>query len=59
MWGAVCDMNTIMEVAARHGLRVIEDGCQAVGGSYEGRKVGTIGDIGAFSFNYFKKHDGR
>ncbi len=54
MWGAVCNMNAIMEVAAKHGLRVIEDGCQAVGGSYEGRKVGTIGDIGAFSFNYFK-----
>ena len=54
MWGAVCDMNAIMEIAARRDLRVIEDGCQAVGGSYEGRKVGTIGDIGAFSFNYFK-----
>jgi len=54
MWGAVCDMNAIMEIAARYDLRVIEDGCQAIGGSYEGRKVGTIGDIGAFSFNYFK-----
>jgi dTDP-4-amino-4,6-dideoxygalactose transaminase len=54
MWGAICNMNAILEVARKHDLRVIEDACQAVGGSYEGHKVGTIGDIGAFSFNYFK-----
>ena len=54
MWGAACNMNAIMEIAARHGLKVIEDACQGVGGGYEGRKFGSIGDIGAFSFNYYK-----
>ena len=54
MWGAACDMNAIMEIAERRGLIVIEDACQGVGGGYEGRKFGTIGHIGAFSFNYYK-----
>jgi dTDP-4-amino-4,6-dideoxygalactose transaminase len=54
MWGAACDMNAIMEIARRRGLIVIEDACQGVGGSYEGRRMGSIGDIGAFSFNYYK-----
>ena len=54
MWGASCNMDALMEVAGKHDLRVIEDACQAVGGGYEGRKVGTIGDVGAFSFNFFK-----
>jgi len=54
MWGAACDMNAIMEIAERRGLTVIEDACQGVGGGYEGRKMGSIGHIGAFSFNYYK-----
>jgi dTDP-4-amino-4,6-dideoxygalactose transaminase len=54
MWGAACDMNAIMDIARRHDLIVIEDACQGVGGSYEGRKFGSIGHIGAFSFNYYK-----
>lgn len=54
MWGLPCNMGAIMEVAQRHGLRVVEDACQAVGGGYEGRMLGSIGDIGTFSFNYFK-----
>jgi dTDP-4-amino-4,6-dideoxygalactose transaminase len=54
MWGAACDMDAIMAIAERHGLLVIEDACQGVGGGYEGRKLGTIGHIGAFSFNYYK-----
>jgi dTDP-4-amino-4,6-dideoxygalactose transaminase len=54
MWGTTCDMDAIMEIARRRKLLVIEDACQAVGGSYKGRKLGTIGDIGAFSFNYYK-----
>jgi dTDP-4-amino-4,6-dideoxygalactose transaminase len=54
MWGAACDMNALMEIARRRGLIVIEDACQGVGGSYEGRRMGSIGDIGAFSFNYYK-----
>jgi dTDP-4-amino-4,6-dideoxygalactose transaminase len=54
MWGAACGMDAIMSIAQRRGLIVIEDACQAVGGAYEGRALGTIGLLGAFSFNYYK-----
>src|SRR5579864_9475764 len=54
MWGAACDMDAIMNIARRRNLIVIEDACQGVGGGYEGRKLGSIGHIGAFSFNYYK-----
>ena len=54
MWGTACDMDAIMKIAARRNLIVIEDACQGVGGGYKGRKLGTIGDIGCFSFNYYK-----
>ena len=54
MWGAACDMDAIMAIARRHDLIVIEDACQGVGGGYEGRKFGSIGHVGAFSFNYYK-----
>jgi dTDP-4-amino-4,6-dideoxygalactose transaminase len=54
MMNVVCNMEAIMAIAEKHGLLVIEDACQAVGVSYKGRRVGTIGDIGAFSFNQFK-----
>ncbi len=52
--GNPCRMDEILRVAAKHGLRMVEDGCQACGASYRGRKVGTFGDIGAFSLNFFK-----
>ncbi len=54
MWGAACDMDAIMKIAAKHDLFVLEDACQAVGGGYEGRKLGSIGHAGAYSFNYYK-----
>jgi dTDP-4-amino-4,6-dideoxygalactose transaminase len=54
MWGAACAMDAIMEIAARRNLIVIEDACQGVGGGYDGKKFGSIGHIGAFSFNYYK-----
>jgi dTDP-4-amino-4,6-dideoxygalactose transaminase len=54
MWGAACDMDAIMRVGAKHDLLVLEDTCQGIGGGYEGRKLGTIGHAGAFSFNYYK-----
>jgi dTDP-4-amino-4,6-dideoxygalactose transaminase len=54
MWGTACAMDRIMEIARRRNLIVIEDACQGVGGGYRGRKLGTIGDIGAYSFNYYK-----
>ena len=54
MWGVVCDMKRIMRVARKHDLYVVEDACQCVGGAYQGRMLGSIGHIGAFSFNYYK-----
>jgi dTDP-4-amino-4,6-dideoxygalactose transaminase len=54
MLNLVCDMDRINAVAQRHGLIVIEDACQAVGVSYKGRRVGSIGHLGAFSFNHYK-----
>ncbi|HRX34826.1 MAG TPA: DegT/DnrJ/EryC1/StrS family aminotransferase [Aestuariivirga sp.] len=54
MWGAACNMGAIMDIAKRRNLLVIEDSCQGVGGGYEGRKFGSIGHIGAFSFNFYK-----
>jgi dTDP-4-amino-4,6-dideoxygalactose transaminase len=58
MWGAACDMDAIMAIAERRNLIVVEDACQGVGGGYEGRKFGSIGHIGAFSFNYYKNMTG-
>ncbi|HYF47892.1 MAG TPA: DegT/DnrJ/EryC1/StrS family aminotransferase [Planctomycetota bacterium] len=52
--GLPCDMDAIMAVAKKHNLKVIEDACQAHGAKYKGRKVGTIGHCGAFSFNQNK-----
>jgi dTDP-4-amino-4,6-dideoxygalactose transaminase len=54
MWGLPCNMDAIMAVAEKNGVKVLEDACQAVGGGYEGRMLGSIGHAGAFSFNYFK-----
>ena len=54
MLNLVCDMDAIGRLAAEHGLAVIEDACQAVGVTYKGRRVGSLGDIGAFSFNHYK-----
>ena len=49
VWGNPCDMDGIMQVAKRHGIKVIEDCSHAHGATYRGRKVGTIGDVGCFS----------
>jgi dTDP-4-amino-4,6-dideoxygalactose transaminase len=54
MNGFAADLDPIMKLAASHGIFVIEDACQAVGGSYRGRRLGSIGDVGAFSFNQAK-----
>ena len=50
LYGQPCDMDPIIDIAKRHNLFVIEDACQAIGAEYKGKKVGTIGDIGCFSF---------
>ena len=54
MLGNPCDMDAIMAIAKKHNLYVIEDCCQAVGASYKGKRVGTIGHMGAYSLNVFK-----
>ncbi len=54
MWGTTCNMNAIMKIAKKKNIFIIEDACQGVGGGYEGKKLGTIGHVGAFSFNYYK-----
>ena len=54
MLGNPCDMDRILAIAKKHGLLVLEDCCQAFGASYKGKRVGTMGQIGAFSLNLFK-----
>ncbi len=54
MCGSACDMDSLMSLAREKGLKVVEDNCQSTGASYKGRKLGTIGDAGAFSFDYVK-----
>ncbi len=54
MLGNACDMDPILAFAREHGLAVIEDACQAAGASYKGRRLGSLGALGAFSLNVFK-----
>ena len=54
MRGVPCDMDRIMAIAKKHDLMVIEDVAQAMGGTYKGRFLGTIGDVGCYSFQYHK-----
>jgi dTDP-4-amino-4,6-dideoxygalactose transaminase len=54
MRGTPCKMDQLLELAARHGLKVIEDAAQADGASYKGRRVGSIGDVGCFSLQFNK-----
>ncbi len=52
--GLPCDMDEILTIAKKNNLKVIEDAAQAFGGEYKGRKLGTIGDYGCFSFQAIK-----
>lgn len=54
--GVACEMGTIMDIAARHNLKVVEDAAQGVMSSYKGRALGTIGDFGCFSFHETKNY---
>jgi len=54
LWGLPCEMDEIMEVAKRYNIKVIEDAAHAHGAEYKGKKVGSIGDIGCFSFQASK-----
>lgn len=50
LYGQAADMDGLLGVAHKHGLRVIEDACQAHGADYKGQRVGSFGDVGCFSF---------
>lgn len=50
LYGKVADMHEIFDVAKKYNLKVIEDACQAIGAEYEGKKAGSMGDVGCFSF---------
>jgi 8-amino-3,8-dideoxy-alpha-D-manno-octulosonate transaminase len=52
--GCPCDLDRVLEIARKHKIRVLEDCAQCVGGRYKGKYVGTIGDIGIFSFQLSK-----
>lgn len=52
--GVACEMDAILDIARRHGLAVVEDAAQGVGSFYKGRPLGTIGDLGCFSFHETK-----
>lgn len=52
--GVACEMDTILNIARRHNLYVVEDAAQGVGSFYKGRPLGTIGDMGCFSFHETK-----
>ncbi len=54
MRGVPCDMDKILAIAKKHNLKVLEDVAQATGGSYKGKRLGSYGDMGAFSFQYHK-----
>ena len=52
--GVACEMDTIMAIAKRHSLKVVEDAAQGILASYKGRALGSIGDLGAYSFHETK-----
>lgn len=54
--GVACEMDSIMDIARRHGLKVVEDAAQGVMSYYKGRALGTIGDYGCYSFHETKNY---
>ena len=54
MCGAMADLDALKALCDKHDLLLLEDACQAIGGSYKGKSLGTIGDVGCFSFDYVK-----
>lgn len=54
--GVSCEMDTILDIAKRYGLKVVEDAAQGVMSTYKGRALGTIGDFGCYSFHETKNY---
>lgn len=54
--GVACEMDTIMEIARRHNIKVVEDAAQGIMSTYKGKALGTIGDFGCFSFHETKNY---
>jgi len=54
MCGAMAQMDEILSIAKKHTILVLEDACQAIGATYKGKYVGTLGIMGAYSFDYVK-----
>jgi 8-amino-3,8-dideoxy-alpha-D-manno-octulosonate transaminase len=54
MCGSMADMDALVSICKEHNLILLEDACQSIGASYKGKKVGTIGDAGTFSFDFVK-----
>ncbi len=54
MCGSMADLKPLKAICDRHNLLLIEDACQAIGGRYEGKPLGSYGDLGCFSFDYVK-----
>lgn len=54
--GVACEMDTVMDIAKRHNLKVIEDAAQGVNSYYKGKALGTIGDFGCYSFHETKNY---
>jgi len=54
MCGSMADLRALKAISDAHGLVLLEDACQAIGGSFEGKPLGSFGDVGCFSFDYVK-----
>jgi Predicted pyridoxal phosphate-dependent enzyme apparently involved in regulation of cell wall biogenesis len=54
MCGSMSQLDELQDICKRHGLFLLEDACQAIGGTYKGKSLGTIGDAGTFSFDFVK-----
>ena len=54
MCGSMADLDALQQICKEHQLILLEDACQSIGGSYKGKKLGTIGDAGTFSFDFVK-----
>jgi 8-amino-3,8-dideoxy-alpha-D-manno-octulosonate transaminase len=54
MCGSMGDLNTLQNICTKHNLLFVEDACQAIGGTYQGKPLGSIADVGCFSFDFVK-----